>query len=234
MKKTILLLFILMASAAVFAQQADKQAEAEKIARENARIAAAEDSAFQAARLQRASATKADKARKDSSDAARAVADKYHGADSALFVSQYGTPEEYRQQEQYKRMSAHGCRVVLAGSTPIWANELSAYIQKRGFAEQGVTGSGSSFTTTFAEKVAVGSTPQTLRVVTNTAGGRISSVTITGSFQAMADLFLFYWGSTTFKQDDINGKSNVVQRFISDKITWNWNVGAPVITVVKN
>lgn len=232
--KKLLLLFILLAFKPAFSQTLTKEQELEQIRRENEQITAEENKAFETARAERAKARDAERARRDTLEASEASTDIYSGPDSAFFVKQYGTPEEYRQQEAYKRLSSHGNRVVLAGSKVYWLNDLYAYIQKRGYYEKNTVPGTSSVKSAFVEKVAAGSAPKKIDVSTTTvANDRIKSVTITGSRQAMFDLYLFYWGSTTFKEQDISGKSNVVQNFMSDKIIWNWNNGNPVITVVK-
>lgn len=169
------------------------------------------------------------------SSAAFAQTDKFAKENFKL----YGTPAERAHQEAIEKQSGSRYLTRLIGFKQYYLNELSTYIQQSGYTDQDAPFKPGMYILKFSKNGAyMGNTkpPKLTLTFSVDADERIKQGTITGSFNALAGLFINYWPMDAEWDTEVKLKPGVVaqKHSFGDLITFNWSGATPFIKVTKD
>lgn len=156
--------------------------------------------------------------------------------DSADFVKTYGTASEYEMQDNFRVASGKdfGYRVLLVGMKVYWINQLTTFMEKGGYTQTDMRKDGDRLKLYYTSRNNIGKSPSKFCVAAKvTKDGRISDVTISGNADPLLQMFTGYWGTSAITLNEVKSKGILQSSFLSDKITFKWNGGNPVIEVSK-
>lgn len=148
----------------------------------------------------------------------------------------YGSQAEKVHQDMIERQSGHFL-VRIIGFKEYYTNEISSYVQMKGFKSEDTPEKKGSFNYIFS-KGYIGSqkAPKLRMTFAVNQNHRVTSGTITGSFFDLANLFLYYWPQSAEWWSQVQLKRGVVaqKHNFGELVTFNWNGATPFIKITKD
>lgn len=161
--------------------------------------------------------------------------DKYFlGLDSASFVETFGTKDEYLWQKGIKEDSWNGRVNVFCGSKSHYLNDISIYLQERGYRTINQNYPMDELRIKLANKYNPKDGYVLITGKLDFKTNRIKTVTITGTPDELIDLFIFYWFESKISANRLKKGGYLYQDFISDRVTFDWKGVNPVIRILQN
>lgn len=163
----------------------------------------------------------------------------YDGMDSALVVKMYGSSREYEEQKAFQYESSHKHLVLFYGKSTAWANELSLYLQDKGWSVEKVTNAPGKYTNTM-KGPCYGCKENTwpriiIDVYFNAKTDKIQKLVLTGKNTGLENLFVEYWEIADIKFDQLKTKGVFYHEVLSDKISLSSNpLSSSTITISAN